>query len=102
VSAAIPVKRVSFDEVERTPGSIAKVPEDAAMYRIGARWIVNFGTVGTIRDKHTVTEHDDGSVSVEPSLVMPSFDDEHPGFHGWLRHGVMTGDFPDLAVEEPK
>ena len=33
---------------------------------------------------HTWVEHEDGTVTFSPSLVMPS------GWHGWLQHGVFT------------
>lgn len=33
---------------------------------------------------HTVTEHEDGTISVTPSLVMPS------GWHGFLQRGVWS------------
>lgn len=32
---------------------------------------------------HAVEIHEDGSITVSPSLVMPS------GWHGWLRAGVF-------------
>lgn len=35
-------------------------------------------------DPHQVEIHEDGSISVSPSLVMPG------GWHGWLRHGELT------------
>jgi len=38
--------------------------------------------VGTL-DGHTVTEHEDGTATVEPSIFGPRF-------HGWLRRGVWT------------
>jgi hypothetical protein len=33
--------------------------------------------------KHTVTEHDDGTISVDPSI-----DDPPDGWHGYLKRGV--------------
>lgn len=56
-------------------------------YSLGIRWIITApdGSQGSIREgTHTVTEHDDGTITVEPSLVMPS------GWHGWLRQGRFT------------
>lgn len=67
------------------PGWV-KVPEDDDAYRIGARWFVRcmVGCVlGRLDRNHTVTEHDDGTITVEPSLVMNN------GWHGWLRRGVF-------------
>jgi hypothetical protein len=47
-----------------------------------------FGVVGRITS-HTVTEHEDGTVTVDPSIAPP--DGAEPGaFHGWLRRGVWT------------
>lgn len=46
------------------------------------------GRLGAIRattekpQAHTVTVHDDGTITVSPSLVMPS------GWHGFLERGV--------------
>jgi hypothetical protein len=53
-------------------------------------WVVTCpdGTQGRLSpDIHTVTEHEDGSITVEPSLDFskaPYF-----GWHGWLRGGVF-------------
>lgn len=74
-----------FDRGEH-PGWV-KVPEDAPAYRIGARWFVRC-MVGCVIGRlsegvHSVTEHDDGTITVEPSLVMSN------GWHGWLRGGVF-------------
>lgn len=32
---------------------------------------------------HTVTEHDDNTITVHPSIVTPTW-------HGWLKHGVWS------------
>lgn len=46
------------------------------------------GAIGRITDEHpaahTVEIHEDGSITCNPSLVMPS------GWHGWLRRGVFS------------
>jgi hypothetical protein len=36
------------------------------------------------REAHTIEIHEDGSITVSPSFVMPL------GWHGWLRRGVLT------------
>lgn len=41
------------------------------------------GTFGRLTD-HTITEHDDGTISVEPSIY---FDDK---WHGYLTRGVWA------------
>lgn len=69
------------------PGWVKLTPGTPA-YRIGARWYVRCmsgATVGRLTEgTHTVTEHDDGTITVEPSLVMSN------GWHGWLRRGIFT------------
>jgi hypothetical protein len=35
-------------------------------------------------DGHTVTEHEDGTITVSPSILDP----EPGGWHGYLEHGV--------------
>ena len=66
------------------PGDYGRTPK-------GEWWVaVPFGQVagGAFID-HQVTEHDDGTITVDPSiLVYPSSGFE--GFHGWLRQGVWT------------
>lgn len=46
------------------------------------------GAIGRITKEkpaaHSVTIHEDGQITVTPSLVMPS------GWHGWLNHGVFS------------
>lgn len=76
----------SVEEFERgdRPGWV-KVPEGAPAHRLGARWFVRCMVgcvVGRLTEGvHTVTEHDDGTITVDPSLVMWN------GWHGWLRRG---------------
>lgn len=36
---------------------------------------------------HTITEHEDGTITVEPSLNMSKR--KPGGWHGWLRRGVF-------------
>ncbi len=43
------------------------------------------GDIGALLESiHKVTEHEDFSISVSPSIVMPS------GWHGFLRNGVWS------------
>lgn len=44
------------------------------------------GAVGSLAD-HTVTEHEDGTITVSPSILMPSTT-EHGNWHGYLEHGI--------------
>jgi hypothetical protein len=67
------------------PGDYCKVPPDVQLGRLGILWLLVDPTGGAgslIADNHTVTEHEDGSITVSPSLVMPG------GWHGWLERGV--------------
>ena len=52
------------------------------------RWWVRdpLGRPGTLNPElHAVTEHEDGTITVEPSIW-----DYPDGWHGWLRQGVWT------------
>ncbi len=37
---------------------------------------------------HQVAEHDDGTITVHPSILRTGGDT--PGFHGWLKRGVWS------------
>lgn len=67
------------------PGWV-KLPDDAPARRLGATHYVRCMVgcvVGRLGENHTVTDHEDGTITVEPSLVMRN------GWHGWLRRGVF-------------
>lgn len=56
-------------------------PGDYALTHDGDWWaVLPDGTFGRLTD-HIVTEHDDGTITVEPSIY---FDEK---WHGWLIHG---------------
>lgn len=65
------------------PGSYMKVSTDWDGFAGSVLWYIRDpdGGIGTIRS-HTVTEHEDGTITVAPSIVAPG------GYHGWLEHGV--------------
>lgn len=68
------------------PGWVRVQPTDRAA-KLGIAWQVRApdGRVGSIRPEvHTVEEHEDGTITMSPSLMMPS------GWHGWLRRGEFT------------
>ena len=47
------------------------------------------GLFGTVSPKvHTVTEHDDGSISVSPSILTTVPGDAARSWHGFLERGV--------------
>jgi hypothetical protein len=47
---------------------------------------------------HTITQHEDGTISVHPSIKIWTTERTDPGprtlFHGWLRHGTWEWDTP--------
>ena len=42
--------------------------------------------VGSVRD-HTVTEHDDGTITVSPSIRLPNLKGDGDAWHGYLERG---------------
>lgn len=61
-------------------GEYAKGPD-------GTWWIVPPDYVlGTI-SKHTITEHEDGTITVSPSILMTAGEND-PGWHGFLERGI--------------
>ena len=72
----------TFEALSTTPGAYMKdepgewwahVPNSAC-------------AVGQLAD-HEVTEHEDGTITVAPSILMPARDGS-PGYHGYLERGV--------------
>ena len=59
------------------PGDYWKTPD--------GRWEIKDpnGNVGAL-GLHKVTEHEDGTITVEPSILDPSVG----GWHGYLEHGI--------------
>lgn len=47
----------------------------------GTEWIGSLGS-------HTVTEHDDGTWTVDPSILIRSGPGMTDEWHGWLRAGI--------------
>jgi hypothetical protein len=45
------------------------------------------GGVGSL-EKHTVIEHDDGTITVNPSILITSNWQPQHNWHGYLEHGV--------------
>lgn len=67
---------------DKQPGSYCKVQENGEGSHT---WYIidpagNFGAIRT----HHVTEHEDGTITVQPSILDP----EPGGWHGWLERGV--------------
>lgn len=76
-------------EDDRRPGDYMKVETGrGAVY-----WYVAdpVGEIGTItKAHHVVIEHEDGTISVQPSIVSPVVEGGVP-WHGYLNRGVWTG-----------
>lgn len=69
------------DEYDLEPGEYGKSPDG---------WFCcppadGYGTGGI--NKHTIVEHEDGTITVTPSILF--YDrDGNPGWHGYLTRGV--------------
>jgi hypothetical protein len=84
-----------YDHDKRQPGDYVRVTENLDNIGEGGEakrviWYIcdPFGEVGALRT-HDVTEHDDGTITVSPSIAPDSV---HPGkgFHGFLKAGVWS------------
>lgn len=69
------------DPLTAEPGDYWQMPS------FGGQWWIRdpVGNVGRIPD-HTITEHDDGTITAEPSIQ----DEGEHGWHGHLQRGVWT------------
>lgn len=84
---------------ELQPGDYGKVTTDE-----GVDWFVVSPAGGAPQalaflhpdasgNRHTVTEHDDKTITVRASILS------HTGWHGWLTEGVWHGDTPEAPHE---
>jgi hypothetical protein len=48
-----------------------------------------YGMVAAL-DEHEVTEHDDGTITVSPSILIHGGERMKDEFHGYLKHGVWS------------
>lgn len=72
------------------PAHYGRVTAEAGQRGAVGWWQVTTpdGSLGCLDPKvHTVTEHEDGTITVEPSLDMSKR--KPGGWHGWLRKGVF-------------
>jgi len=75
-----------------TPGHRAYAPDDNFLAKPGGYWKHQSGTwyartpSGELANlaRHQVTEHEDGTISVSPSILISSHD---TSWHGFLEHG---------------
>lgn len=93
MSAKLQGRRVEWpaDWRDSRPGDYMKVPPGEGPTRKDGQpvWYVRDpdGHVGSLIT-HRVTEHDDGTITVTPSILDDSTYDGKPGWHGWLERGV--------------
>lgn len=74
-----------------TPGSYGKPTADTELTPEFGWWQVTApsGEQGTLNpDKHQVTEHEDWTISVHPSIDFKEWPTHK--WHGWLKKGVWT------------
>jgi hypothetical protein len=66
------------------PGDYCKVPDGIDPRESGCWYLVDptGGAGAALPSVHAVVEHEDGTITCSPSLVMPS------GWHGFLERGV--------------
>jgi hypothetical protein len=89
VSDELQGRRVEWpdDWRESEPGDYVKVPDGEGPRRPDGQptWYIRDpdGKVGTLWT-HTVTEHEDGTITVSPSIL----DNSPGGWHGYLERGV--------------
>jgi hypothetical protein len=68
-----------------------RYPEQPGDYsRVDGEWWAKVPATGcssgSLRD-HEVEEHEDGTITVTPSILMPAHGDR-PGWHGYLERGT--------------
>jgi len=80
------------DKAMNSPGAYGRATATELNEQSRLRWwqiCTPDGHVGCLDPKiHTVVEHDDGTITVTPSIDMSK---RQPGaYHGWLRKGEWT------------
>lgn len=66
--------------------------------RFQEMWLIYLpgGGAGNL-SRHTITEHDDGTITVSPSILMTSNDPKRRRRHGFLRRGVWEPCGDDIS-----
>lgn len=79
------------DKAMLKPGAYGQATNPRVVASGAGYWQITTpdGHVGSLNpDLHTVIEHEDGTITVSPSIDMSK---RTPGaYHGWLRNGVWT------------
>jgi hypothetical protein len=65
-------------------------PEGAYGRTYSGWWCMAPGRHGGNLNAHQVVEHDDGTITVSPSILVTSGGDGRELFHGWLTAGMWT------------
>jgi hypothetical protein len=65
-------------------GDYAKNPRDGNWYAMTPN-----GRLGNLAS-HDVTEHEDGTITVRPSILVTTGSYSRPAWHGYLKCGVWT------------
>jgi hypothetical protein len=76
---------------DRNPGDYGRATNERTIGRRTGWWEVTApdGSSGSLNpDIHTITEHEDGTITVFPSLDYSKR--PQGGWHGWLNRGVFT------------
>lgn len=71
-----------------SPGAYGRVTSPECQGRPASHWQVTAPNGNRCRldpDIHSVFEHEDGTITVSPSIVFP-----FGGYHGFLQHGVWS------------
>lgn len=81
-------KRIYVDEHGNVPRS-ALVPGSYVWWPADKSWwvVAPNGAEGRLKNHHTVTEHEDGTISVVPSIVINAWSRQ---WHGFLTRGEWT------------
>jgi hypothetical protein len=85
----LPMKRLDrWDEHGKVHGGVYRsefAPKQDG--EPGHWWLISpFMDVGRLSPYHAVTEHEDGTITVEPSVCFDG--PGRSGFHGFLRNGI--------------
>ena len=84
MSEPIPGRRVYLD----TQGRLSVAEGDYGKMADGFWLCRPPGRHAGIINHHQVTEHEDGTITVSPSLVIDDGDSAQPPWHGFLEHGM--------------
>lgn len=71
-----------------TSGKLADFQTPGAYGQVGGGWLVCLptGELCSMNAGHDITEHEDGTITVSPSILMRA--DRGTPWHGWLEKGI--------------